>query len=153
MARVWSAVLMVLALDPVCAQEAIVSPRPLGAVADRLQEAWARPVTYEDPVWFWSGDLVTDKPGTTWSTYPKQRVVQLPAAVVKNRDRRLDAALLAQVVEAVNRSGGGPKFAVRTSSFGIHIVPEASADATGRMRPVTPLLDQTVTVPAAFRTP
>jgi len=147
------AVSIVVVLGRVCAQETVVSPRPLGVVADRLQEAWARPVTYEDPVWLWSGDLFTDKPGFKWSTYPKQRVVQLPTAAVKNLDRNQDSTLLAQVVEAANRSGDGPKFAVRTSSFGIHIVPVASADATGRMGPATPLLDQTVTVPSAIRAP
>lgn len=101
----------------------------------------------------WSGDLFTDKPGVKWSTYPKQRVVQLPTAVVKNLDRKQDSTLLAQVVEAANRSGDGPRFAVRTSPFGIHIVPASSADATGRMGPATLLLDQIVTVPAAIRAP
>jgi hypothetical protein len=144
---------MVVALGPICAQETVVSPRPLGTVADRLQESWARPVTYEDPVWLWSGDLETDKPGVKWSTYPKRRVMQIPTAAVKNLDRKRDSALLTQIVEAWNRSAGGPKFAVRTSSFGIHIVPVASADASGRMRPAAPLLDQVVTVPAEFRLP
>lgn len=153
MTKLLIAVSMMVALGRVCAQETLVSPRPLAAVADRLQEAWARPVTYEDPVWLWSGDLFADKPGVKWSTYPKQRVVQLPTAVVKNLDRKQDSTLLAQVVEAANRSGDGPRFAVRTSSFGIHIVPASSADATGRMGPATPLLDQTVTVPSAIRAP
>jgi len=144
---------MVVALGPICAQETVVSPRPLGTVADRLQEAWARPVTYEDPVWLWSGDLFADKPGVKWATYPKHRAVQLPPAAVKNLDRKQDSTLLAQIVEAWNRSAGGPKYAVRTSSFGIHIVPVASADASGRMRPAAPLLDQVVTVPAEIRLP
>jgi hypothetical protein len=153
MTKMLIAVSMVIALSRVCAQETVVSPRPLGIVADRLQEAWARPVTYEDPVWLWSADLFSDKPGVKWSTYPKQRVVQLQTAAMKNLDRKQDATLLAQVVEAANRSDDGPKFAARTSSFGIHIVPAASADATGRMAPATPLLDQTVTVPVAMRAP
>lgn len=147
------AVSLVVMLGRVCAQETVVTPRPLGTVADRLQEAWARPVTYEDPVWLWSGDLFTDKPGVKWATYPKHRAVQLPPAAVKNLDRKQDSTLLAQIVEAANRSGDGPEFAVRTSSFGIHIVPVASADANGRMGPTTPLLDQTVSVPKAIRAP
>ena len=144
---------IVVAIGPICAQETLVSSRPLAAVADRLQEAWARPVTYEDPIWLWNGDLFTDKPGVKWSAYPKQRAVQLPPAAVKNLDRKQDSTILAQVVEVANRSGDGPRFAVRTSSFGIHIVPAASADATGRMGPAFPLLDQTVSVPAAIRAP
>lgn len=144
---------MLLVLGPLRAQESAVSPRPLATAADRLQESWARPITYEDPVWLWSGDLETDKPGVKWSIYPKRRSVEVLAGALKNLNRQQDAEFVSQMVQAANRGADGPRFDVRTSAFGIHIVPAASADASGRMGSVTPLLDQVITVPAAPRMP
>ena len=145
--------LTLLSLVSLSGQEKIEAPRPLSVVADRLQEAWARPVTYEDPVWLWKGDLTTDKLGGKWPSYPKPRPAEVPKSALANLNRSKDAAFATQIVEATNRLSDGPTFQVRTSTFGIHIVPLASANDSGRVAPVVPLLDRSIAILEEYRTP
>ena len=122
-----------------------------------LESAYSRPVTYEEPVLSWPGDLEANpnirsaKPELALT--PKRRSFQLPFRLGGADAPGLDAALVGRILDAYHAQNDGPRFRVASSSYGLHIVPALANDAGGRLMPVASLLDTIITVPAARRSP
>ena len=140
---------MILAQSPTRSSEVISAPRPLVEVADRLQEMYAVPVTYEDPLWVWPGELEQMGHDTSGQyLVVKTRSVFLPA--VNPGDQPL-GAVLEQVVERFNNETDGPQFRVARSPVGWHIVATKAYDANGKLLPARNLLDGNINVVIAKR--
>jgi hypothetical protein len=125
-------------------------PRPLVAAADRLQQRYGKIVTYEETLLVWNGDLEPGDPGTSWS---RSRTFTLPAETDPKRTPVLDLALLTRVLNAYHTQTDGPRFKLSVSRWGLHIIPAQVRDVSGRFSPVVPVLDTSIEVPVAKRSP
>ena len=124
----------------------ITGPRPLGELADRLEAVWARPISYEEPVWM-ASDLSTTGSG------PRSRSVEVQVAAFANRDRNQDVSYLGGVLVAFNRDNRDLQYQVIETSLGFAFVPEKRPQSvvalSGQSRTV---LDELVSVPTETRT-
>lgn len=124
----------------------ITGPRPLGELADRLEAVWARPISYEEPVWM-ASDLSTTGSG------PRSRSVEVQVAAFPNRDRNQDVSYLGGVLVAFNRDNRDLQYQVIETSLGFAFVPEKRPQSivalSGQSRTV---LDELVSVPTERRT-
>lgn len=130
--------------------QAIKSGRPLYNVADLLEEMYAKPVTYEDPILIWNGDMAAQPPYP--GLYPKTRSFVPPSVMQPKAMLNLDALLIGKVLEEYDRQIDGPRFRVATSRWGLHILPSKVRDAEGRLVQSTLPLDAHISVPIANRT-
>ena len=128
----------------------ITSGRPLVDAANVLQARYGKPVTCEDPLWVWSGDLER-RSDTPWF-FPLRRTTTLPSGLSPDQTPILDASVLARVLDEYNKLNEAPRFRVLESKFGLHIVPDIVHDASGVAVPAKNLLDAPVTIPRATRT-
>lgn len=133
--------------------ERITGPRALGDVADRLEAAWGRPVTYEEPLWLHSSGISAEGDPVLKTLAPRFRSVTLPAAALRNRDRRRDLEYGRAIVAAFNREHAPLEFAMVESKWGLHIVPVRVRDQLGTPGPAAVLLDAAVTVRREARAP
>jgi hypothetical protein len=141
---------MIPAQSPARSSEVISDGRPLVEVANRLQEMYVVPVTYEDPLWLWPGELEQmghDTSGRYLAV--KARSVFLQAV---NPGEQPLGEVLEQVVERFNSETDGPQFRVVRSAVGWHIVPTKAYDADGKLSPAKNLLDGNINVVIAKRT-
>jgi hypothetical protein len=123
---------------------AVAGVRPLRDEANRLERQFVRVVTYEEPVWRWSGDI---EPTGLGGFLPKRLSFMRPA------DEADDLGLiLARTLAAYHQQTEGPRFAVLTSRYGLHIVPTQVRDEAGRWVEAVNPLDAKITVPQAERT-
>lgn len=128
--------------------------RPLADAAELLQKQYGIPITYEDPILKWSGDIErTQYPTGTWRILPKSRSFSIPIEATSNFTPLLDSELLNKVIDAYHMQTDGPRFKVWESSFGLHIIPTRVRAADGQFVEAKPLLDVHITVPIAKRTP
>jgi hypothetical protein len=127
----------------------ITAPRVLANVADLLQQAHGKVVTYEDPVWLWRGELEGRNGRTVW-LFPKSRVFNLPAGFHESLDI---AAAAGSAVQSYNDQTDGSRFQLLVSPYGVHIVPAQSRDENGDLTNKGSVLDTVVTIPEAGRTP
>jgi hypothetical protein len=133
-------------------QRLISSSRPLAEAANRLRHAYGKPVSYEDPVWAWPGELAPTgiNPDPRLLQGPVPLTFVMPTDVGTNPDA---SAVLAESLDEYHRATSGPRFQMLTSPLGMHIVPVQSRDDSGRMQPAKNPLDITVSIPAAERPP
>jgi hypothetical protein len=128
----------------------VTSPRPLGDVARRLQEAYGKVVTYEEPVLTWRGEL-SAKPGRNpeakWELFPTPQSFLMPES---EPDTDL-ASVLESTIAAYHQQTSGTRFQLLSSSLGYHIVPVQVHDENGRSVPTTSALDQIITVSSEAR--
>jgi hypothetical protein len=129
----------------------IRSPFPLAEFAELIQGRYARPVTYEDALLVWRGDQ--DEIRETGRPRLKTRLFTLPGGLSPAETPGLDAALLRRALAAYHQQNDGPRFDVRESRMGLHIVPAQVAGMDGQLAPSVNLLDSVITVPRARRTP
>jgi hypothetical protein len=129
----------------------IRSPFPLAEFAELLQGLYARPVTYEDALLVWRGDQEDIR--TTGKTRLKTRVFAVPDGLNPAQAPRLDAALVKRALEAYHQQNDGPRFEVRESKMGFHIIPALVASENGQLGPSANILGSVITVPRAKRTP
>ena len=134
--------------------QTITSPRPLADAADLLQKEYLKPVTYEDPVWIWPGDLATrdNAQNARWTLFPKNRSFAVPAEANAAQTPALNPALIAAVVQAYEGQNDAPTFLVTASGLGVHIVPAQVHDAGGQLVAAANALDVQVAIPIAQRT-
>lgn len=129
----------------------ITSGRPLSEVVMRLREYCAKPVTYEDPIWMWEGDIAPSP--VARGLYPRDRALSLPVGLKFGQDESLDAAMLGRILEAYHYQTDGPRFRIISSHYGLHILPAQARNSKGQWISVSPLLDTRITVPVASRRP
>lgn len=137
--------------EPPARPAAIRSPFPLAEFAELLQGLYARPVTYEDALLVWRGDQ--DEAPATGKPRLKSRLFTVPDGLSPAQAPRLDAALVRRALDAYHQQNDGPRFDVRESSMGVHIVPARVAGTDGQLAPSVNILDSVITVPPARRTP
>jgi hypothetical protein len=151
--RIGRASLVLLALGGACSMlpaqiargpEPVSAARPLLNEAVRLQRQFGKAITYEDAVWRWSGDVETNQRG---GTLPKSLSYVRPADVGED-----PGLILASSLAAYHQQTDGPRFAVITSKYGLHIVPTQKRDEGGNWGSVTSPLDAEITVPVQERT-
>ena len=128
----------------------VVSIHPLYDVANALQNLYGRVVTYEDPVWEWSGDA--QPRGNGKFLFPVTRSFSAPSGLTPAESPVLDGALLGKVLDEYHRRNDAPRFRVSQSAYGLHIIPETVRDSSGRSVPAKNPLDAVVTIPVAART-
>ena len=120
-----------------------------------LSARYAKPVTYEDPVWLWRGETRALGPNPTGigALEVLPRSLTLPAGLTPEETPVLDAARLASVLDAYHaQNSDGPRFRVLQSTLGLHIVPVAARDANGTLVAVSSVLDARISVPRVRRT-
>lgn len=153
MLKIWFWLLVATYLPSVAQDELVTGPRPLRMAADRLQAVWARPVTYEEPLWVHASDISAEgDPVLRWNGLRVRRVT-IPQGVLGNHDRGRDLAQVRVILAAFNREYAPLQFAAIESGWGLHIVPRAMKDRNGTGAAASSLLDEAVTVPAGERTP
>ncbi len=128
---------------------------PLGDFAPRLEAQYAKPVTFETPLLLWRGHMQSHGlvgNGTevlTWATH--SFVVPANAGVFDAPALSVD--LISKVVAAYHQSNPGfPRYRVRQSQMGFHIIPTEARDESGALGPVQSVLDAPVEVPVEKRT-
>ena len=145
---------LLVAVLPVWSQsERITGPRALGILADRLQAAWARPVTYEEPLWVHLSDISTEGDPVLHTNGPRFRTVTLPVAALANRDKVRHVAHAREIVAGFNRDNAPLEFAVTESKWGLHLIPVRNKDRNGVPQATTTVLDDLVVVPVENRSP
>lgn len=133
----------------------ITAVRPLKDVVAKLEAAYAKPVTYEEPIRVWRGDLkvVGKDENAKFGLLPKDRSFRLPMALGSPEAPALDAALVGKILDAYHAQNDGVGFQLLTSRYGLHIVPALVNGADGRLVPGGSLLDTVITIPRESRVP
>lgn len=132
----------------------IISPSPLHKAAVLLEERYGKPVTFEEPVWQWRGDVTVrgrdeNAPMAQWL---KERRFLMPDWLTPERTPHLDVAVLGRMLDAYHaQNEDGARFKVLESRLGLHIVPTQSHNAEGQLVPASSLLDFRISVPTALR--
>jgi len=142
----------------------VQDPRPMERAVDRIVKRHQLQVTYEDPPYIYSGDIrdVTTEVRRDLANYPPGQAPKVFApkgGSIKLRYSVLSAtskpeqpvALLRNIVRAHEVSAAGATFDVRESDGVIHVIPVSFRDATGRLVPLSPVLDTVISLPAANR--
>jgi len=145
----------VLAQAPAAEQVTITWMRPLQKAATLLASRYAKPITYEDPVWLWRGEATQlgPNPNGKGALGILPRSLTVPVGLTPAETPVLDAARLAAVVEAYHAQNmDGPRFRVLESKLGLHIVPTAAHNANGTLVEAGSVLDARIRVPRASRT-
>jgi hypothetical protein len=131
-----------------------LSPRPLDAVAETLSSAYAVPVTYEDPILLWRGDMDGRESRGVMLLWAKDGLAALPSDVTPALTPKLDADALARVLDLYHQlNPDGPRFRLMQSKHGFHIVPDSVHDENGRRTGASSLLDAEISVPREARFP
>jgi hypothetical protein len=135
-------------------QEVISAPLALQKAAERLEQLYAVPVTYEEPFRIWSGE-VESIGGQRSDGYEIGRIpthtLTMPADLIVGSS--LNLAQMTELVRAYSdRNPNEPRFRVEQSKAGFHIIPSESHDAQGRLVPAPDPLSAEITVPRASRT-
>jgi hypothetical protein len=131
----------------------VSGPRPVAMAADILEGRYAKPVTYEDPVWEWHGDVVSE----SWmnvrngSLIPRTRQFPMPPPETAPGGSAAQSGVNAVLDSYFRRNSDGPRFRTVSSRFGTHIVPDETTATDGSRVQVKPLLDESVTIPADAR--
>lgn len=128
--------------------------RPIEVAASFLQIEYTKPVTYEDPILLWAGD-VEPQQNLSGEIYFREtrRSFIIPNEAKPDKTPGLDESLLRKVLNAYHMQTDGPRFKVSVSRWGLHIIPAEVRDATGKFINAQPLLDTMITIPTALRTP
>jgi hypothetical protein len=132
--------------------DAISSARPLLDLARLVEERYASPVTYEDPMWEFEGDielLATGRRGL----FPASLAFTVPPDLTPERRPKLDAAVLGEALSAYHTRTDGPRFKIATSRLGLHLVPDQVRGTDGRLAPARNALDTVLNMPVTSVTP
>jgi hypothetical protein len=127
---------------------------PMDSAASLLEKMYLIPVTYEDAILSWPGDL-TQVPNAAGDmlTIPKRRSFTMPDEANPHKTPTLDAGLLRRIVDAYQAETDGPRFRVYRSRMGLHLIPDQVRDRNGRFIEATPFLDTVISIPVEKRTP
>lgn len=131
----------------------ITSGRPLSEAARLLEGIYAKPVTYEDPLLMWRGDIGWSSSGAGVNLHPKDRSFSLPVEFGEQKPPTLDLALVERILDAYHTQTDGPRFRVISSRWGLHIVPSQARNISGQWISIKPLLDSRINIEVESRTP
>lgn len=147
---------------PALAQDVFTWMMPLEKAAGRLEQLYAKPVTYEDPQRLARSEIefLMPRPGGPAPTPGGPRYFRvlrhtfvMPPGVTPAEAPTLNAELVNKVVEAYHQQNPGQaRYRVLESRLGVHIVPLQVHDETGALVAASSPLDTVVGVPKARRT-
>jgi hypothetical protein len=127
---------------------------PMEYAADVLEHMYLKPVTYEDPILSWSGDIGQVPNGIgKMLNIPKRRSFEMPIEAHPSKTPTLDVGLLKRVVDAYQDQTDGPRFRVESSRWGLHLIPDQVRDRSGRFVGAINFLDTFISIPVEKRTP
>jgi hypothetical protein len=132
----------------------IEAGRPLAEAALRLEAEYAVPVTYEDPLLLWRGDMVRANlhPDTPPTYAVAPRSIRFLDDVEAEQAPALNRGMIERVLNAYQQENPeGPRFRIETSEHAFHIVPDAIRDQSGQETWLRPLLDIVISVPEEKR--
>jgi hypothetical protein len=127
------------------AGDIITSTRPVEDLAILMERRYSVPVTYEDPMWEFPGDLQAG------AKFPKLPTFGAPSALTPALRPRLDAEILGEALEAYHSQTGGPRFKIATSRLGLHLIPDQVRGADGSFAAARNPLDTVVGLPVTER--
>jgi hypothetical protein len=129
----------------------VTSPRPLEDASRRLQEAYGKVVTNEEPILTWRAELEARtgrNPEERWQLAPPFQSFSMPAI-----DAKTDLpSTLENILRAFHQQTSVIRFQVLSSKLGYHIVPVQMHDETGRSVSTGGILQQVITIPIQART-
>jgi hypothetical protein len=137
--------------QPVAQTGSIRSPRPLLDLARMMEQLYASPVTYEDPIWEFQGDLAPL--GPEGRSFPLYRTFVVPPELTPTNRPKLDSAVLREALAAYHSQTDGPRFKIATSRLGLHLVPDQVRRADGNLAPARNALDAVLSMPITLASP
>lgn len=135
-------------------------PRPLAEAADQLQKRFGVPITYEDPPYLHSSEIVdlrfepveshVDRDHPTW--IPRFGRIEL-TYVVSGGEHRIDdlAAAIEQAIQVHASNGNAGTFRLEREREALSLIPVAAKGEDGRLAPIKPVLDTEISLPAGAR--
>lgn len=127
---------------------------PMDSAGRLLEQMYLIPVTYEDAILSWPGDIdqVSNAVGNM-ITIPKRRSFTMPSEANSRKSPTLNAALLRRIVDEYHEQTDGPRFSIYSSRLGLHLIPDRVRDHSGRFVKAIPFLDTSISIPVEARTP
>jgi len=127
---------------------AVSDPRPVAAAIDEIEKVSGRPITYEDPPFqnkYHMTPMVEGGSGDPSLLVPRGGDLRftLPA----NASAAQAVAAVQSMVGTYNAGHGVATFSVLQDGL-THVVPRQTLDPSGRLVPVTPVLDTKITLAA-----
>jgi hypothetical protein len=128
--------------------------RPLDAIADKLESQFAIPITAEDPIFQFRGDMMDISPEVAGlrpgTLVPARWGLEVRFPLNPDGSPQSVRGLLSDIVAEANRRS---PFAFRLDEVegAFYFVPTRTRDPQGRSIAMTPLLDRPVTIPAGTR--
>jgi hypothetical protein len=125
--------------------------RPVAAAIDEIEKLSGRPITYEDPPFLnkdYMTPMVEDMSGDPRLLVPSGGSLRFTLPADASPEQKVAAAQ--SMVGNYNASHGAATFSVSQDGL-THVVPRQTMDASGRLVPVTPVLDTRITVAAKPR--
>jgi hypothetical protein len=133
------------AQEQVLTGDAITGNRPVEEMATLMEQRYASPVTYEDPMWEFQGDLATG------AKFPKDLTFVVPAELTPAHRPKLDAEVLNEAIAAYHSQTGGPRYRIATSRLGLHLIPDQVRGVDGAFATARNPLDTVVNMPVTLR--
>ena len=127
----------------------VSDPRPVAAAIEEIEKLSGRPITYEDPP-ILNKDYMMPmvEGGDPRLLVPSGRSLRFTLPADASAEQKVAAAQ--SMVGNYNASHGAATFSVSQDGL-THVVPRQTMDASGRLMPVTPVLDTRITVAAKPR--
>lgn len=128
---------------------------PVYELARRLEARYARPVTVEEPLLSWQGEMerISSTPAGVEILGPRAYSLVLPKDDSIFNAPAISAELVRQALDVYHRQNPNrARYQVLESPMGFHIVPVAAHDDSGAVRSVKGLLDTPVEVLSDQRT-
>ena len=127
------------------------SPRPMAAMAEKIERQTGSAITYEDPSYQYAADIEVEADPPSGKPYVGMRA--LPFAFTFDAEKRKDAVkAVRELVEHFEMRTGGQKFRVITENGYIHLVPQLNRDKQGAWAEQRPMLDTRISLAAGKRT-
>ena len=140
------------AAAPAFGASVVVSdPRPVAAAIEEIEKLSGRPITYEDPPFLnkdYMTPMVESVTGDPGLLVPSGGSLRFTLPADASAEQKVAAAQ--SMVGNYNASHGAATFSVSQDGL-THVVPRQTMDASGRLMPVTPVLDTRITMAAKTR--
>lgn len=126
-------------------------PRPMKAMAEKIEQQTGWTITYEDPSYQFAAEFQDD--GVQGDGKPFRRTRDVPFVFTLDGETRKDAVRAVRaLVDHFEIRTGGQKFRVIAEKGFIHLVPELNRNKDGRWAAQRPLLDTRISLAAGKRT-
>ena len=126
-------------------------PRPIAAMAEKIERQTGWTVTYEDPSYQYAADIV-ELEGTSAAGKPVFGMRHVPFVFTFDAEKRRDGVrAIHALVDEFEMRTGGQKFRVIAEKGWIHLVPQLNRDKQGIWAEQRPVLDTRISLSAGTR--